>query len=339
MGEYYASELFMHKLTSKIPEIDSNGRIQSENLDSNGVEYDFHKNVPNGGSTYVVSHENNDSNGENVDENNSDSNGRNIVEKGDSNGGIYTTKSDSNGGIIIPLLDSNGETCSDSNGSRSHESKFNSKLSKFPTNAESKAEVEVEGDTESVANERNIAHVNIELPCSALKVDSPSLRSAKGNIKGVKKKIEEFENAIAIENTVKRSKVRISPNKIKRKVNSVKIAKNVCSSTDKSDKKPHRNDKNDKKLSIDKINLIGSIMKEEVEAKKVEDKSNHVEADEFSNVGGKFERKNAFDVLMKQFSGGCITPVKPKRCYKRKKIGLTPKGSNQKSLREWIKKD
>ena len=54
-------------------------------------------------------------------------------------------------------------------------------------------------------------------------------------------------------------------------------------------------------------------------------------------LGSGFEKKNAFQILLKSANGGQTPPKKPRRIKSRKVIGSI--GSDQKSIREWLKDD
>ena len=120
------------------------------------------------------------------------------------------------------------------------------------------------------------------------------------------------------------------------------MVKKLSNKYDKMDKKPQSEIKKDKSLSKDKVKLIKNVLLEEVDVKRKEVKSDDVNtdnSDEILNLCEGFDRKNVFEVLMKPSNGGYTTPNKPRRSYKKKRIGSTPKSSDQKSIREWLKNE
>ena len=159
---------------------------------------------------------------------------------------------------------------------------------------------------------------------------------AKSRFKGVRNKIEEFETEI-----VRRSKVKISPNKIKRKEFLIRSDKKLKTSQgyDKNDKKPQKQMSDCKNVSLEKIKLMHTMF--QFEEFDVKENVKHDTKIDYENdilkLGKSFERKNAFQILLKSANGGQTPPMKPRKSKNKKAIGSI--GSDQKSIREWLKKD
>ena len=73
-------------------------------------------------------------------------------------------------------------------------------------------DLEINERSKNVIGVRDIKMISDTGNNKVEKVDSPSLRSAKANTRGVRMKIKAYENAIKENTTVNRSEVRISPN-------------------------------------------------------------------------------------------------------------------------------
>ena len=97
--------------------------------------------------------------------------------------------------------------------------------------------------------------------------------------------------------------------------------------------------KEDKRMSIEKIKRVKDVVLESLEAKNDDDVAKHENDDEILKLGSGLERRNAFEIMLKSSLGGHTPSPKPVRVKRRKLIGLTPKGSGQKSLREWFKNE
>ena len=151
-----------------------------------------------------------------------------------------------------------------------------------------------------------------------------------------------YINEVFEKEIVQRSKVKISPNKIRRKDLSNKSDKAI--KYGHSDKKPHmydKKDKNEQNVSIDRIKMLKTKFDENAESIQNDEMSTHktVQSNEILKLGAGFSRKNAFEVLLKSANGGITPPNKPRKQKSRKQIGSKSQGSSQKSLREWLKKD
>ena len=96
-------------------------------------------------------------------------------------------------------------------------------------------------------------------------------------------------------------------------------------------------------MSIEKIKCVKNVLLESIDAKNVkagEEMSNqNKDADEIMNIGSGLERRNAFDIMLKSSLGGNTPSPKPVKNRRRKVIGLTPRSSGQKLLRDWLKKE
>ena len=175
-------------------------------------------------------------------------------------------------------------------------------------------------------------------PCDdCKKADSPGLKNAKLNKKGVSKKIETFEKEI-----VCRSKIKISPNKIRKKELLVKSEKEIkLSQIDKNDKKPQKCTSKDKNVLLEKLKLMKAEFTEKENNGKDEVKPTD-ETDEKIEVlklGDGFKHKNAFQILLKSANGGITPTQKPRRYKSKKKIGSMSQGSAQKCLKDWLLQD
>ena len=165
------------------------------------------------------------------------------------------------------------------------------------------------------------------------KIDSPGLKSAKQNVKGVQRRIKMFEKVAADDATeakvvVNRLKVKISPQKIKRRKKSAEIDKIKS----QYDKKPLVIDKMLK--SNDKMNLVKAFLKENEEStddKEVPENENTDTCEKILKIEGGLERKNVYDILMNSVKEGSLTP-KPRKYQRKRLIAMTPKHVNQKSM-------
>ena len=169
------------------------------------------------------------------------------------------------------------------------------------------------------------------------KIDSPGLKSAKQNVRGVQRRIKMFEKVAAndvaeVKVIVNRSEIKFSPNKIKSKRKSAEVDK----MSSQCDKKPQVNDKI---MSIDKIDKNNVFIK----AVEGNDDVKGVSSNEDTETRGKnlktdgvLDKKNAYDILMKSIKEGTPT-TKPRKYQKKRLKAMTPKSLTQKSIRDWFK--
>ena len=109
------------------------------------------------------------------------------------------------------------------------------------------------------------------------------------------------------------------------------------------DKKlPNKLNKNaskaDKMMSNEKIKRIKEIVKESYNDDKTDKKvPEHVNTEKDMKIESGLAKKNAFEIMLKSSTGGNTPSPKPVKQKRKRLIDLTPKGLNQKSIREWMK--
>ena len=163
--------------------------------------------------------------------------------------------------------------------------------------------------------------------------DSPGLKALrlKKNYSGIRSKLEAYEKT-----KVARSKVLISPNKIRRKDLSDKIRTKMVNLdkiiTKNDDKSKDKSDKMTDNMEFKKLKLIKNSIEENVKLGGLDEaKTIKTEAEIDATKMG--EAMNAFDLLLKRSKGDLKTPKKSAK-KQRKRIGLIETSSPD--IRKWF---
>ena len=89
-------------------------------------------------------------------------------------------------------------------------------------------------------------------------------------------------------------------------------------------------------MSKGKIDLIKNVIKENVEAESDKDIPTVDTDDENLKSESGIVIKNAYEIMLKSVQGGQKSPLWPVKSRRKKIIGLTPRKSGQKSIRDWM---